>query len=494
MPDVQPLDYIFSRKHPFYEAQSAIWTRALSSYAGGVKYIQQALIKHVSEIDLEFIERKLRAYYFNYPRKIAKLITQYVLSQSPTREGSDSDLVADFDRSGLNTNEVMRQFSTMLNVFGVAWLCVDMPTFEGELSKEQELLQRIRPYCYALSPLSVVDWCYAADGKLSWVLTQGENVDNSDPMKQPVKETVRCLWTRNDMTVFARVGDAGAVAVKSQIEHGLGVVPFIRVEEVDGYGINANHWFEDVVRISDAILNNESEAQMNIVKQMFGLLVISEAFYRSGNKPSEASGESEASESLSHVIARSAAIYETEQEKGITRYVSPTGTETSTIRSENQNLRRELFDVIGLAIQKDSKAIETAEAKAWDHQNIEQFLATRADILEQSEKQAWELMAMWQPLIQVPDVVYNRNFAVLDLRDAIGALLEISSLSVDSPEFQREVNRTGITLLNRIRQIPQDRQDTINKEIDESDPGTLPIVSSNANPDNSGNVDKGTQI
>jgi hypothetical protein len=389
----------------------------------------------------------------------------------------------------------MRQFSTLLNVFGVAWLCVDMPSFEGELSKEQEMVQRIRPYCYALSPLSVVDWCYSADGKLSWVLTQGENVDNSDTMKQPVKETVRCLWTRNDMTVFARAGDAGAVAVKSQIAHGLGVVPFIRVEEVDGYGINANHWFEDVVRISDAILNNESEAQMNIVKQMFGLLVISEAFYRSGNKPEQVSGETgEATESLSHVIARSAAIYETEQEKGITRYVSPSGTDTSTIRAENQNLRRELFDVIGLAIQKDSKAIETAEAKAWDHQHVEQYLQTRADILEQSEKQAWELIAKWQPTVPVPDVVYNRQFAVLDLRDAIGALLEISSMSVDSPEFQREVNRTGITLLNRIRQIPQDRQDTINKEIDESEPGTIPIISSNANPDNLANVDKGTQI
>ncbi|MEI8245802.1 MAG: hypothetical protein WCI51_08230 [Lentisphaerota bacterium] len=491
MPDVQPLDYIFSRQNPFYTSQCSIWLRSLSAYSGGSKYIQQALIKHISEIEPEFAERKNRAYYFNYPRKIAKLITQYVLSQAPTREGSDSDLVADFDRSGLNTNEVMRQFSTILNVFGVAWLCVDMPNFEGELTKEQEQIQRIRPYCYALSPLSVVDWCYGSDGKLQWVLTKAESVDNSDPMIQPVTVAVRCLWTRTDMTVFQRAGNAGAVAISKTIEHGLGVVPFVRVEEVDGYGINAQHWFEDVVRISDAILNNESEAQMNTVKQMFGLLVISEAFARSGNKP-KSSEEGAQGESLSHVIARSAAIWETNEEKGITRYVSPSGVETTTIRSENQNLRRELFDVIGLAIQKDSKAIETAEAKAWDHQHVEQFLQTRADILEQAEKQAWQIMTLWKNTVAVPDVVYNRNFAVLDLSDAIASLLEISSLSVESPEFQREVNRTGITLLNRIRQIPQDRQDTINQEIDASTPATLPVATGGVT--GGGNVDNNTQI
>lgn len=489
MPDVQPLDYIFSRQSPFYTAQCAIWTRSLSAYSGGSKYIQQALIKHISEIDPEFIERKNRAYYFNYPRKIAKLITQYVLSQAPTREGSDSDLVADFDRSGLNANEVMRQFSTILNVFGVAWLCVDMPNFEGELTKEQEQIQRIRPYCYALSPLSVVDWCYGTDGKLLWVLTKGDNVDNSNPMTEPVTVSIRCLWTRSDMTVFQRSGAAGAVAITRTISHNLGVVPFVRVEEVDGYGINSQHWFEDVVRISDAILNNESEAQMNTVKQMFGLLVISEGFAKA--KPDVQDGAVEG-ESLSHFIGRSAAIWETPEENGITRYVSPKGVETDTIRSENQNLRRELFDVIGLAIQKDSKAIETAEAKAWDHQHVEQFLQTRADMLEQSEKQAWDIMKLWQNTVQVPDVVYNRNFAVLDLSDAIASLLEISSLSVESPEFQREVNRTGITLLNRIRQIPQDRQDTINKEIDASTPATLPIVTGGNN--GGGNVDNNTQI
>lgn len=47
--------------------------------------------------------------------------------------------------------------------------------------------------------------------------------------------------------------------------HNLGEVPVVLGEEADGFGMGAaNHWFEDVVRVSDAILNAESEAQMNI--------------------------------------------------------------------------------------------------------------------------------------------------------------------------------------------------------------------------------------
>ena len=89
--------------------------RSAAAYAGGEAYLRQALIRHVSEVELEFAERLRRAYYFNYPRKLARLITQFVLSVEPTREGADPELVEDFSRSGLRTGEGMRQFSTLLN-------------------------------------------------------------------------------------------------------------------------------------------------------------------------------------------------------------------------------------------------------------------------------------------------------------------------------------------------------------------------------------------
>ena len=75
-------NYIFRRQHPDYRRNRAVWERSCAAYSGGANYIQQALIQHVSEIDLEYQERLKRAYYFNYPRKIARIITEYLLAQN----------------------------------------------------------------------------------------------------------------------------------------------------------------------------------------------------------------------------------------------------------------------------------------------------------------------------------------------------------------------------------------------------------------------------
>ncbi len=112
-------DFVFHRRHPHY-FRNLEWQRSAAAYAGGEACLRQALIRHVSEVELEFAERLRRAYYFNDPRKPARLITQFVFSVEPTREGADPELVEDFPRSGLRTGEVMRQFSTLLNVFGGA--------------------------------------------------------------------------------------------------------------------------------------------------------------------------------------------------------------------------------------------------------------------------------------------------------------------------------------------------------------------------------------
>ncbi|MBE6400072.1 MAG: hypothetical protein E7041_08035, partial [Lentisphaerae bacterium] len=64
-------NYIFHRRHAEYAANEVRWKRASEAYSGGREYIEQALIRHVSELDMEFAERRRRAYYFNYPRAIA---------------------------------------------------------------------------------------------------------------------------------------------------------------------------------------------------------------------------------------------------------------------------------------------------------------------------------------------------------------------------------------------------------------------------------------
>lgn len=462
MPDFSKL---FTREHPFYSEHKNAWKKSHLAYSGGERYVAQALIRHLSEIEQEYDERRKRAYYFNWPRKIARMITQYVLATRPERQNADPELVEDFDRSGLRVDEVMRQFSTLLNVFGVAWLAVDMPFFTGEKTKADEIREKLRPYCVALSPLSVVDWCYGSDGLLEWVLVGEKEIDNSNPFSEPVCVEIRKLWTRNDVTILKQSSDG--YSSEETVEHNLGVVPFIRKEEVDGYGIDADHWFEDVVRISDAILNNESEAQMNTVKQMFGLLIVPESFAH--NAKSYADPDTNESGNVAGVISRSAAIIESVEDRGISRYISPSGVENASIRAENQALIRMLFECVGLAVSKDTKMVESADAKMWDFQNIEQFMRDRADVLEQCEYQAWELMNRWNPAIPLPTISYNRNFAVLDLQQSVATLIDLSGFNAENADYQKEISKTAVVLLNRLRQLSQEKQEQITDIIDTTD-------------------------
>lgn len=474
--------FIFNSRHPEYVAHAEAWRRARDAYSGGTEYIHQALIRHVSEIPLEFEERQRRAYYFNYPRNIAQRITQYALAVDPVRAGANAELVEDFSRSGLRANEVMRQASTLLNIYGRAWLFCGAPAFEGAVDRERAERERLRPYCIALSPLSVKDWAYGDDRRLLWAKIEELHTYDSDPAV--LRHTVRRvrLWTRDRWELYD--------PLTSEITGGAnptGVVPLVELIEPDGFGIEANHWFEDVVRISDAILNNESEAQMNVVKQMFGMLVVSENFQRGASKVQLKDSKGE-SDSFSAVVARSAALVESPEEKGISRYISPSGVATSTIRTENANLKQELYDVVGLAIQSRSKEAQTAESKAWDFQNVTQFLVNRADLLEQAELRAWEIMNRWDGSVPVPEVTYNRKFAVRDLEKNIAGLLQLSNVPDAGIEYRKAALGIAVELLDAIGSIPDDRKKALLKEIEETQPAPVPELDfgsiDNDDPDN----------
>ena len=109
-------DKLFTRQNVFYTAHVAQWNRNHAAYSGGKSYIDLALIQHVSEIKEEFEERLKRAYYYNWPRKIARIITQYVLANRPTRDKAIPDYVEDFTRG----------YETVFNVHQPVWLCLDV--------------------------------------------------------------------------------------------------------------------------------------------------------------------------------------------------------------------------------------------------------------------------------------------------------------------------------------------------------------------------------
>ena len=461
---MEDLEFLFRRTNSHYRENKSIWERNRAAYRGGENYIAQALIRHVSEIDLEFAERRKRAYYFNYPRKLAGLITQCVFSSGPQRENADIRLAEDFSRTGLRVDEVMRQVSTLLNIYGAAAMIVEMPFFSGEVDEERKQKERLRPAVQALSPLEVPDWGIGRDGELEWLITEEQVTIDQGPDRPTLQTVRRKLFTRNEFVIYERTPVTGRIVEISRAWHGLGTVPALYLAEPEGYGLQGGHYFEDIVRISDAILNNESEAQMNVVKQMFGLLVISEGFAR-GVRPVKGSPATAGQEKFSHVLARSAAIWESPEERGISRYISPSGADTSLIRAENQALKEELFDTVGMSLASRGRQAQTAESKAWDFHQVRQFLCGRAELLEQSELHCWELMAAMDSTVTIPKISYNREFAVTDLQSSIASLTELKRFS-GGIEYRREVARAALFLLEKIKRIDPLRRKEILSEIE----------------------------
>jgi len=64
-------------------------------------------------------------------------------------------------------------------------------------------------------------------------------------------------------------------------------------------------------------------------------------------------------------------------------------------------------------------------------------------------------------------VVYNREFAIGDLSASIAALLNLKQFS-DGPAFQREIGKTALFLLEKIKKLDPESRREIQKELEEA--------------------------
>lgn len=450
---------ITQRKHSFYNANCSFWEKALLAYSGGANYIEANLVKHIAETDVSFEERRQRAYYFNYPRRIANLITRYALSTEPIRRNADPNILNDFNKERINTNEFMRKVSTMINVYGCVWIVVKMPYFEGTLNLSDKSTLEIRPFANAISPLDVTDWSFDANGKLNWIIVREVARNDRNPFVKAIEAIRYTLYTKETIAVYEEIN--GYPKVISEVRNPIGEVPVFRVQEYDGYYLDSKHYFEDIIRISNAIFNNESEAQMNIIKQMFGIMVIPETFAQSAQKH-----EDEKNAKMSTVISRSTAIIESAEDKGITRFIAPAGVETTVIRAENKALKEEMYDIVGMALNSTSKSMQTAESKSWDFHSVSTFMQNRADLLEQTENQIWELFNKFDNSISNVVAVYSRDFSIKDLMNDMQALLQISSIPNVPLSMQKQIARASLEVMERISPVDDKVKNEILSDID----------------------------
>jgi hypothetical protein len=145
------------------------------------------------------------------------------------------------------------------------------------------------------------------------------------------------------------------------------------------------------------------------------------------------------------------------------------------MRIELNELKDSMKESFGMMMQKQTRQVESAEAKAWDHLDVEAVISSYADILEDVETKAVAMSVLWDADFQPWVPSYSRDFDVGDFKGEIESLLLADSMP--NPDSMRRAIRRKVTdRLDRIgSRLSDEERDEIMGDIDSWNPDPLMI-------------------
>lgn len=406
--------------------------------------------------------RKARAFLINYAARICAKINQYVFSTEVKRDNADAAFLADATRTGMSLNDLMRTVSTTITSCRWCWLGIDrMSTVSNGKQRSQAEKEIIgdRIYWTYWHPTEVVDWCFGRDGQLLWLITEQEVYENEDLLAVPKKLVLRTIWRRGEGTrIWVDREKDNAVIREEEFAISAKIVPFVLI----GFPSKDAWWFDDVEMVQSSLLNLDSVHGESLFQSVYPQLVLPADLLASVQQALKCSGE----EAVEIVRGLNYPLLEPQESNGQTRYIMPPADGMVQIPTEITRRRRELFDIVGLAMQNpDTRQVASAEAKAWDHLDPEAVLKERAIMLEEAEEKAVAISRQLDNTFQVYAPQYGKRFSVSDIAQDIQAIIGLNNL--DLPFIGRqEVQKAAVQVLDKMIGIPEKRKMEILAAID----------------------------
>lgn len=434
---------IADRENPIYEKREDQLEINILGLKGGKPYIDARLTRFPGESRTDWegtvrkdgscvTGRRDQSHSIPYLGRITEKINQHVLGIRPTREGADVDVLADITSDGESINQFIRRLNSMVTACRWAWIGLDMATLPaGSVSVADKERLKLRPYWKLYTALDVVDWKFDAAGRILWLLTEEEVYLADDPFAPSVSTCVRRLWTPGLVTTFQFKPGSEADIIESEystpLEISPGVplplVPFVLVGEISP----DPHQFDNLESINRTIMDLESANRSNFFHSVFPQMYMPASVLDSVKQQFEVNAEI----AVSMICGQGYPIL---LNTGDTApgYIMPDAAATGTIREELKSLKNELFEVVGLMLQQETRQVASAEAKAWDYLDVAQVMRERAELLEDAEKKAVAIMTLWDPTVKPWTPVYNRTFDVGSFKDEIEAI--VKALGVSMPD------------------------------------------------------------
>lgn len=420
--------------HPTYAALQADWQFYLDSYMGGEHYRQKDyLFRHLRESPKNYEDRKQRAVYPNYSRKVIDINSAFIFKDPIKRDSDDpgfEEFQSNADRKGTPLTQIMaEQVGKLGMVAGHAVAVVDVPREAGVArTRRDDQLLGIRPYVSVYTPLDVVDWSIDARGAYRWIRVRECAPDDTGPLDERKKQRfIYRIWTTDECMVFDEDG--------TEIErstHTLGEVPavFIPIGEHMQHVDVGESKLTDIAPLNRAIYNYRSLLDEFLYRQAFNFLAL----------PTDESLTPERIKALMQEIGvNNATFYPAKTNPP--SYVSPPSDPAEMIMKAIEASAREIIELAKLQDRKSSSAEKSGIAHAYEFQESNAAFAKIAKNLEDGEKKIIRLFYKWQKKNDVPvSVQYPQNFNITTLADQLEEALSELTLDI-SDTFNKQVKK-----------------------------------------------------
>lgn len=439
-------------KHEQYKKNIYRWKYYYDSYFGGADYQQgQYLRKYMAEEDdgyNEYGKRLMNTPLDNHCRSVVDTYTSFIWRQTPQREfGSLSEnpalklFLKDADLEGRSFDAVMREATTLANVYGHVLLMLDKPASEAATLAE-ELAEGIRPYLVVITPDNIVDWEWERQRNGRYQISMLKIKEYEDEEK-----CVYRVWERDIVTVYEVDEDNSDMTVIEQYENQMGHIPasFLYGQRSHERGIGISQ-IADIADVQKAIYNELSELEQVIRISNHPTLVMTEGV--------------DASAGAGSVIV----IEDTDTDPSLKPYMLQPSSQSIGSIIESVGTKIDMIDRMAnlSSMRSTSRATASGISLKVERELLNVKLAQIADNLEICEEHIFAHFGHFYDVDYDGVIDYPDNFDMTDVYTELDFLLKASAAPVSSAQYKTEISKQ----IARIVVQDEEQMDAIVREIE----------------------------
>ena len=420
-------------KNRLYENNIHRWEYYYNSYFGGQDYQRSGYLrKYLAEENdgfNEYAKRLASTPLDNHCRNVIDTYTSFIWRDSPQREfGILADnpalelFLRDADLEGRSFNAVMREATTLANIYGHVLLMLDKPASEAATLAE-ELAQGIRPYLTTITPENIMDWTWERKYNGRYAITMLKLKEYEDEEK-----CVYRIWKNDTVSVYEADNDAGDMRLVEEHENAMGHIPavFLYGQRSHERGIGISQ-IADIADVQKAIYNELSELEQVIRLSNHPTIVTTEGVDLMGGAGS--------------VIT----IEDRDIDPALKPYMLQANSQSISSILQAIETKTQMIDRMAnlSSMRSTSKATASGVSLKIERELLNVKLAQIADNLEICEENLfhhfvhfYDSSAHFDGVIDYPD-----NFDMTDTYTELDFLMKASAAPVSSSAYQTEISK-----------------------------------------------------